>query len=98
MTIISTKRLLVQLAVLQAISSVAVLAFTAKSPTSSNLVGSSKSSHPTRRWNTNNNIPTSSSSSSTSLAVTSSPTDVDVDMPELGKEGVYHIMDERQYK
>jgi hypothetical protein len=101
---ISSKRLLVQLAVLQAIN-LAALAFTTTQTTSSStttrpsLVGSRHH----RQWNTvtHTNIDSpkpKSSSSSSCLSVASSQTDVDVDMPELGKEGVYHIMDERQYK
>jgi hypothetical protein len=101
---IPSKRLLVKLAVLQAIN-LAALAFTTFQTTSStttrfSLVGSRHH----RQWNTHTHTnvdspkPKSSSSSSSCLSVASSPTDVDVDMPELGKEGVYHIMDERQYK
>jgi hypothetical protein len=39
-----------------------------------------------------------SSTKTTRLQVVSADVEADLDMPELGNDGVYHIMDERQYK
>mmetsp|Transcript_7686 Transcript_7686/g.13535 ORF Transcript_7686/g.13535 Transcript_7686/m.13535 type:complete len:691 (-) Transcript_7686:126-2198(-) len=37
-------------------------------------------------------------SSKTQLQVASADVEADVDMPELGSDGIYHVMDERQHK
>jgi hypothetical protein len=34
----------------------------------------------------------------TQLQVAAADVEADIDMPELGNDGVYHILDERQYK
>jgi hypothetical protein len=108
MTIRSTLLFLLILVDAAVISSVSSFALTTTPATVFNGPSQERIVGPTKKWALSPICPLqrqdvrwcnmATSSKLTQLQVAAADVEADLEMPELGNDGVYHILDERQYK